>query len=266
MAIIKAAPVKATVKSVVKAAPVKAAVVGNSKGASKGQNRSWGNSSGSAGYGNNNNDILKQLTMLLGGGGGGGGSWGKGGGGSWGNVGGNFKIDKSGGELGEFTGTIKRFNPRTNYGFIECPELAEYGDVFLHGDMKKGYQESQTVKFTCVVNAEGKPVAIDLKSGLKSGGGAARPSTGVSRGGGGGGGFKVDRSGGELGEFVGTIKSFGWKTNYGFIECPELKEYGDVFLHGDMKKGYQQGQKVKFTCIVNAEGKPVAIDLKSGLK
>merc|ERR1711924_298771 len=78
--------------------------------------------------------------------------------------------------------------------------------------------------------------------------------------------FKIDKSGGELGEFTGTIKSFAWKTNYGFIECPELKEYGDVFLHGDMKKGYQQGQKVKFTCVVNAEGKPVAIDLKSGLK
>merc|ERR1711934_903987 len=78
-----------------------------------------------------------------------------------------FKVDKSGGELGEFTGKIKSFSMKWNYGFIACPELKEYGDVFLHGEMKKAYQEGQTVKFTCVVNKEGKPQAIDLKSGLK---------------------------------------------------------------------------------------------------
>merc|ERR1719253_539006 len=107
------------------------------------------------------------LAGLLGGGGGGfggdygggKGSWGKGGG-SWG---GNFKVDKSGGELGEFTGTIKRFFEKHNYGFIECAEIGQ-GDVFLHGDMKKGYQEGMKVKFTCVLNKEGKPVAVDLKS------------------------------------------------------------------------------------------------------
>jgi cold shock CspA family protein len=80
-----------------------------------------------------------------------------------------FKVDKSGGELGEFTGTIKSFNDMKYWGFIECPDIAAsgYGDVFLHGDMKKSYQQGQTVKFTCVINKDGKPVAIDLKSGLK---------------------------------------------------------------------------------------------------
>jgi len=205
---------------------------------------------------------LQLLAQLLGGGGGGGFG---GGGGSWGGKGGwqqnKFKIDKSGGELGEFTGTIKSFNWKTNYGFIECEELAEYGDVFLHGDMKKGYQQGQTVKFDGVVNKEGKPVAINLKSGLKDTG--ARSS---SASGSGPGGFKIDKSGGELGEFIGTIKSFNWKTNYGFIECPDLAESGDVFLHGDMIKGYQQGQTVKFEAVVNKDGKAVAINLKSGLK
>merc|ERR1719428_94561 len=93
------------------------------------------------------------------------------------------------------------------------------------------------------------------------------------KGGGGKGGgwqnkFKIDKSGGELGEFVGTIKSFAFKSNYGFIECEDVTAagYGDVFLHGDMIKGYKQGQKVKFTCVVNKDGKPVAINLKSGLK
>jgi len=134
--------------------------------------------------------------------------------------------------------------------------------------MKKGYQQGQKVKFTCVLNSQGKAVAIDLRSGLKDGNGGSWGGKGswTSGGGGGGsGGFKVDKSGGELGEFLGTIKSFGDQKNYGFIECPEAGQ-GDIFLHGDMKKGYQQGQKVKFTCVLNSQGKAVAIDLKSGLK
>eukprot|EP00928_Gymnodinium_smaydae_P091490 TRINITY_DN751_c0_g1_i2.p2 TRINITY_DN751_c0_g1~~TRINITY_DN751_c0_g1_i2.p2 ORF type:complete len:126 (-),score=34.60 TRINITY_DN751_c0_g1_i2:57-434(-) len=78
--------------------------------------------------------------------------------------------------------------------------------------------------------------------------------------------YSVDKSGGELGEFVGTIKSFGFHKHYGFITCPQLASYGDVFLHGDMKRGYQQGQTVKFTAVLTKEGKVHAIDLKSGLK
>jgi len=91
-----------------------------------------------------------------------GGSWGNGGN-SWG---GNFKIDKSGGELGEFIGVIKTFMDRKNFGFIECAEAGQ-GDIFLHGDQKKMYQVGHTVKFDCVLNKDGKAVAINLKSGLK---------------------------------------------------------------------------------------------------
>jgi len=261
MAIIKTVS-KPAIKPIVKPTITKTSPSA-SKGASKGSwGKGWSNGGGK-GWSNGGGGQLQLLAQLLGGGGSfgsGGGSWG-GKGGSWGGKGG-FKIDKSGGELGEFIGTIKSFNWKTNYGFIECPELAEYGDVFLHGDMKKGYQQGQTVKFQCVVNKEGKPVAINLSSGLKdtpAGSSSGRSWSGP-------GGFKIDKSGGELGEFVGKIKSFNWKTNYGFIECPELAEHGDVFLHGDMKKGYQQGQTVKFDGVLNKDGKPVAINLKSGLK
>jgi hypothetical protein len=55
-----------------------------------------------------------------------------------------------------------------HFGFIECAELADkYGDVFLHGDMIKGYKKDQTVKFTAILSKDGKAHAIDLKSGLK---------------------------------------------------------------------------------------------------
>mmetsp|Transcript_118138 Transcript_118138/g.329407 ORF Transcript_118138/g.329407 Transcript_118138/m.329407 type:complete len:158 (-) Transcript_118138:98-571(-) len=80
--------------------------------------------------------------------------------------------------------------------------------------------------------------------------------------------FQIDDSGGILGEFLGTIKSFNdWKC-YGFIECDDIKAQGyqDVFLHGDQKRGYQVGHKVKFTAFLTAEGKCQAKDLKSGLK
>ena len=46
----------------------------------------------------------------------------------------------------------------------------------------------------------------------------------------------------------------------------QLMGHGDIFLHGDEKKGFREGHKVKFTCVLNKDGKPNAIDLKSGLK
>eukprot|EP00747_Dinoflagellata_sp_TGD_P148313 gnl/TRDRNA2_/TRDRNA2_176911_c0_seq2.p1 gnl/TRDRNA2_/TRDRNA2_176911_c0~~gnl/TRDRNA2_/TRDRNA2_176911_c0_seq2.p1 ORF type:complete len:134 (-),score=23.90 gnl/TRDRNA2_/TRDRNA2_176911_c0_seq2:173-574(-) len=77
---------------------------------------------------------------------------------------GSFKVDKSGGELGEFTGTIK--SGGRAYGFIECPE-AGYGDIFLHWEERRAYKQGQTVKFTLILTKEGKAHAIKLKSGLK---------------------------------------------------------------------------------------------------
>eukprot|EP00443_Scrippsiella_acuminata_P115633 CAMPEP_0115737550 /NCGR_PEP_ID=MMETSP0272-20121206/87875_1 /TAXON_ID=71861 /ORGANISM="Scrippsiella trochoidea, Strain CCMP3099" /LENGTH=205 /DNA_ID=CAMNT_0003181855 /DNA_START=81 /DNA_END=696 /DNA_ORIENTATION=+ len=80
--------------------------------------------------------------------------------------------------------------------------------------------------------------------------------------------FKADDSGGVLGEFTGTIRSFSEKNWYGFIDCEGTKELGhaDIFLHGDEKRGYRVGHTVKFTAYLTAEGKPQAKDLKSGLK
>lgn len=80
--------------------------------------------------------------------------------------------------------------------------------------------------------------------------------------------FVVDRSGGELGQCIGNIKTFDLKKNYGFIACKQLAAagHGDVFLHGSMRGRYKAGQTVKFTAVLNQDGKPVAVDLRSGLK
>jgi len=74
---------------------------------------------------------------------------------------------------------------------------------------------------------------------------------------------KCDDSGGVVGDFIGTIKSFVEKTGYGFIECPEL---GDIFLLAEEKKAYKVGQTVRCTVVRRADGKPQAKDLRSGLK
>eukprot|EP00928_Gymnodinium_smaydae_P051358 TRINITY_DN348_c0_g1_i1.p1 TRINITY_DN348_c0_g1~~TRINITY_DN348_c0_g1_i1.p1 ORF type:complete len:215 (-),score=74.96 TRINITY_DN348_c0_g1_i1:129-773(-) len=136
---------------------------GGSKGGWSNGGSNWGNGGGNWGNGGGGDAagalaLMALASMMQGAGGGG-----------WGGYQRTFKVDKSGGELGEFIGTIKSFGLRRNYGFIECPDVAAkgFGDIFLHGNEKKGYREGQTVKFTCVVNKEGKAVAIDLKSGLK---------------------------------------------------------------------------------------------------
>merc|ERR1719215_1234618 len=94
---------------------------------------------------------------------------GMGGGGNWGGRYKDFTVDKSGGELGEFTGDIKSFNDKKGYGFIVSEEVKAQGhdtDVFVHGQMIKQFKPGMTVKFTCVLNKDGKPVAIDIKSGI----------------------------------------------------------------------------------------------------
>jgi len=132
-----------------------------SKGCGKG--KSWGGQSWGG-----CNDMMQMMMMqaMMGGMGGG---WGYKGGGKGGAFKSNYKIDESGGVLGEFTGTIKSFNEGKWYGFITCEDLTAQGhaDVFLHGDEKKGYREGHKVKFTAFLTKEGKPQAKDLKSGIK---------------------------------------------------------------------------------------------------
>merc|ERR1719281_1711839 len=108
------------------------------------KNDQWG-----GGWGNG----MMMLPMMMGGGGGG-----------WGQKKWTYKWDKSGGDLGEFTGTIKSGGKA--YGFIECPEAGK-GDIFLHWEERKEYKKGQKVKFTLVLTKDGKPNAINLKSGLK---------------------------------------------------------------------------------------------------
>merc|ERR1719181_2751824 len=77
-----------------------------------------------------------------------------------------------------------------------------------------------------------------------------------SRGPGDWGKYVIDESGGVLGEYTGTIKSFSGKNGYGFIDCADLKAMGyqDVFMHGDMKKDLAKGTTVSFTAFLTGKG------------
>merc|ERR1719506_2680943 len=84
-----------------------------------------------------------------------------------------------------------------------------------------------------------------------------------SRGPGDWGKYNLDESGGVLGEYTGTIKSFSGKNGYGFIDCADLKAMGyqDVFLHGDQKMSFDKGASVTFTAFVTGKGQVQAKDL-----
>mmetsp|Transcript_47993 Transcript_47993/g.138206 ORF Transcript_47993/g.138206 Transcript_47993/m.138206 type:complete len:167 (-) Transcript_47993:287-787(-) len=133
----------------------------------KGKGTGKGKSKGFFEGGGGNDDMMSMLMNMVAQMKGGKGKGGKGGKG-WSSSG-KFQVDESGGVLGEFTGTIRSFNDWKCYGFIDCDDLKAkgYDSVFLHGDMKKGYRQGHTVKFTAFLTAEGKVQAKDLKSGLK---------------------------------------------------------------------------------------------------
>mmetsp|Transcript_10562 Transcript_10562/g.23681 ORF Transcript_10562/g.23681 Transcript_10562/m.23681 type:complete len:460 (+) Transcript_10562:78-1457(+) len=67
--------------------------------------------------------------------------------------------------------------------------------------------------------------------------------------------------------YNGQLKSFNQQSNYGFIECPEVKnEFGnDCFVHGralENVSGWQLGCTLFFEVGVSAAGKPQAINVQ----
>merc|ERR1712066_449617 len=70
----------------------------------------------------------------------------------------------------------------------------------------------------------------------------------------------------ELGQYMGTIKSFSENNGYGFISCPDMQMlgYNDVFLHHQQLNGFQVGADVYFTCYLTPRGQPQAKDLQVG--
>jgi len=82
-------------------------------------------------------------------------------------------------------GTIKSFNDKNGYGFVECPDVtAAFGcDVFVHAkQMLPNLEKGTEVSFAILVNKDRKPQAFDmaLKDGSKNTqkGGGGKGATG----------------------------------------------------------------------------------------
>merc|ERR1719399_2436242 len=69
--------------------------------------------------------------------------------------------------LGQYSGTIKGFNPKQGRGFISCPDLAatgQSGEVFLNHEELGQFEVGAQVSFTAFLNATGQPEAKDLEA------------------------------------------------------------------------------------------------------
>jgi len=168
--------------------------------------------------------------------------------------------------LGQSIGTIKSFNDKNGYGFIDSPEVKDLGyqDVFMHHQQMGNFKVGDTVVFTCYLNDKGNPQGKDLMTEAdadraQGGGGGAKSSGGKGGRSPGGGPDVAD----VLGQMLGTLKSFNDKNGYGFISCPEAEEMGhkDVFLHHAQKGDFVVGDEVQFEGYLNKKGQVQARDL-----
>jgi len=183
------------------------------------------------------------------------------------------------GELGEFMGTVKAFNPEKGFGFIHSEGMIGLieGDVFLHESNLNGFVPGQQVKFTAYLH-NGRAQAKNLEdatgmsphdiAGMNMDMGWNDMDAGKGKGGSMGGqdmgkgpGFVGDT---ELGQFVGTVKLFNPQKGYGFLTCQSLIEqgYGDVFVHQKHIHEYQVGDIVTFSAFLHKGSQLQARELK----
>jgi len=142
-------------------------------------------------------------------------------------------------KLGEYMGVIKSYNPDKGFGFIACDALKEEhkGDVFLSQKHVGEFQAGSEVKFTAYL-VDGKLQGRELQDAS----GQVGPQSSA--------GSKVGQGDEEIGDFVGTIKSYNGDKGFGFIVSPVLKSQGydaDVFLPPDTIGKFSVGNTVAFT-------------------
>eukprot|EP00746_Dinoflagellata_sp_MGD_P009073 gnl/MRDRNA2_/MRDRNA2_118310_c0_seq1.p2 gnl/MRDRNA2_/MRDRNA2_118310_c0~~gnl/MRDRNA2_/MRDRNA2_118310_c0_seq1.p2 ORF type:complete len:261 (-),score=57.04 gnl/MRDRNA2_/MRDRNA2_118310_c0_seq1:36-818(-) len=185
-----------------------------------------------------------------------------------------------------YMGTVKSFNHKTFYGFIQCDDLMDtYGsDVFCMGDEIGHMDFGQVVTFELKINDKGKPQAMNVvpvatgKSSLPAKtqqfspvqqnvvGKSKGKSNVVAKG---KGKSKTPANEGEplegLGEYyTGIVKSFNHQTNFGFIDCEETHEvYGcDVFCRGKEIGHLDFGTTVTFELALSSKGQPQAMNVE----
>lgn len=168
-----------------------------------------------------------------------------------------FATEGSSSPAGSFSGSVKSYNPVKGWGFIECAETQHmYGkDMLFQSSQLRGreVQKGESVTFN-VADGKTGPIAVSLVFS-----GPARPaarSTAV---------MPFKGSGGRIGEYVGTVKSYSSMNGYGFVTSDETQMmYGkDILFRTDELRGHtpSKGEPVAF-CIGDGKGGPVAVSLR----
>lgn len=155
-----------------------------------------------------------------------------------------------------YVGTLKSFNVRSGYGFLECKETYEIykSDVYIHKNMVPvPWHIGQMVEFIVHPNKHGQPQAQDCLWFPKSASSASKKSAGVAQ----------DTPETRVPRYFGTLKSYSSSQGYGFIASDEMleKHACDVYLdRGQLPKSGQVrlGQAVEFEVGHSKKGQPQA--------
>jgi len=187
---------------------------------------------------------------------------------------------------GYYVGTLKSFNVRNGYGFLECRQAKQdWGvDVFIHkNNVQTPWFLGQPVEFAVQVNTRGQPQAYDCLwlPRLPPQGNKVTPGTVPALPG--AGPYSAGSSSSTALALVderkppqpkvpkmsdeprrlGTLKSFSQTHGYGFVECGETKaSYSrDVYLDKTQMRensAWQWGQLLEFSVSLNDRGHPQA--------
>eukprot|EP00929_Paragymnodinium_shiwhaense_P059631 TRINITY_DN29856_c0_g1_i1.p1 TRINITY_DN29856_c0_g1~~TRINITY_DN29856_c0_g1_i1.p1 ORF type:complete len:1105 (+),score=152.00 TRINITY_DN29856_c0_g1_i1:118-3432(+) len=157
-------------------------------------------------------------------------------------------------EAERFIAPVKRFNPQTGFGFLDCPELADAlgkPDVFVHKshiEHLNSFQQGELFSFSLGEDKKGHIMAVDLQ-----------PFNGSTAG----------RGAPEARRYVAPLKRFNPQTGFGFLECQELAAvFGkpDIFVHATQIQHFgdvQAGQLFSFSLGEDRKkGNIMAVDLE----
>lgn len=169
-------------------------------------------------------------------------------------------------DMVEYVGTVKSFNLRKGWGFIECPETQEiYGKdiLFQKSELPAHVEKGDRLSFSITqgrngVLAVGLQLLDKVPHQMKS-----LPDNGLlqdSAAPGAGAGM-----GPSMGNFTGVIKSYNPQKGWGFVECLETQQiYGkDILVLKEELRGVpvSTGQRVAFSVSQGRKG-PLATSIR----
>jgi len=178
-----------------------------------------------------------------------------------------------------YVGTLKTYNVKNGYGFLECKQAKAdwHCDVFVHkNNVPTPWNLGQPVEFAVQVNLKGQPQAYDCnwlpRLPQTS---AVTPGTTPGLPGKGRGGYEAEPDGSPQAEAakgeeetlsneprrLGTLKSYSSQHGYGFISCTETQQAykRDVYLDkSQVGEAWQWNQLLEFSVSFNDRSQPQA--------